>query len=306
MRDIEKLGNPTDLSSYQWGMFSAPKQRRWRTGNCLPCRKARESVLLRHAAMRKEHINEAHVFIADYAAWMLACGATCIRIRKNVQRMAATWNLEIELTIMPYSVHLNAFNSETEENKVFIRRIPQTGINFYKNTQLSRLSWDVADGRVALHEAKSRFAAIIASPDTNRWLVLLLASLANMSFCRIFGGDFSSMGIVFCATLIGFLLKQELLRVHIDVHAVFICCAFVSAVIGASGYTLGIGQTPEIALGTSVLYLIPGIPYINSISDMLVGQYMVAYSRFMSAMILTFCLSVGLVGGILLMNLKMF
>ena len=38
----------------------------------------------------------------------------------------------------------------------------------------------------------------------------------------------------------------------------------------------------------------------------MVGQYLVAFSRFMNAMVLTFCLSVGLAGAILLLNLNLF
>ena len=29
---------------------------------------------------------DACIFLSDYAAWLLGCGATCIRIEKNVKR----------------------------------------------------------------------------------------------------------------------------------------------------------------------------------------------------------------------------
>ena len=109
----------------------------------------------------------------------------------------------------------------------------------------------------------------------------------------------------FVATFVGFKLKQLLLEDGVNVKFVFLICAFFSSVIATSGYIFGLGNKPEIALGTCVLYLIPGIPYINSISDLMGGDYLVAYSRFMDAIILTFCLSVGLSVGILLMNLKL-
>jgi uncharacterized membrane protein YjjP (DUF1212 family) len=59
-------------------------------------------------------------------------------------------------------------------------------------------------------------------------------------------------------------------------------------------------------MATSVLYLVPGIPYINSVSDMLDGHYLCAFGRLMNAVILTCCLSAGLCGGLLLMGLKLF
>lgn len=245
-------------------------------------------------------------FLAEYAAWLYGCGATCTRISKNVDRMAAEWHLNIEMTILPGSIHLSHINDENGHSHVYIRRTPHTAISFNKNTLLSKLSWAVADRQLSPDTAMQEFERIISAPLTNKWTVLVLASLANLSFCRIFGGDAWAMGIVFVATLLGFRLKQMMLEGHLNVNFVFMTCAFFSAVIGTAGYVFHLGDTPEVALGTCVLYLIPGIPYINSVSDLILGQYLVAFSRFMSATILTFCLAVGLAGGILLMNLKLF
>ena len=138
-----------------------------------------------------------------------------------------------------------------------------------------------------------------------RYVVLGLASCANASFCRLFGGDPASMAIVFIATLAGFYLKQTLLSDHIDSRIVTFAAAFLSSVIGAAGYVFHLGATPELALGTSVLYLIPGIPYINCMSDMLEGHYLCFFSRFVQSSVLTACLALGLSGGLILMNLQM-
>ncbi len=83
-------------------------------------------------------------------------------------------------------------------------------------------------------------------------------------------------------------------------------CAFVSSVIGASASLFGLGNTPEIAVGTSVLYLVPGIPFLNSFSDLLAGHYICAFSRMTHAVVLTCCLSLGLCGGLMLMGIGMF
>lgn len=244
------------------------------------------------------------MFLSEYAAWLSGCGATCIRIEKNVKRMAEAWGVESEMTILPSHIHLTVCSPGKEETYTNIVRIPHTGISFHVNTLLSKLSWAVADRKVTFAEASAGFAGIIATPPENKWLVLLLASAANASFCRLFGGDFVSMAIVFAATLAGFRLKQAMLDDGNDVRFAFFCSAFFSSVIGAAGYVFGWGETPEVALGTSVLYLIPGIPYINSVSDLLDSHYISAFSRFMNAVVLTACLSAGLCGGLLLMNIK--
>ncbi len=248
---------------------------------------------------------EVAIFLVDYSTWLLGCGATCIRIEKNVQRMAEAFDMEYDMVIMPSNVQISVRNHDYTDSFSLVGRKHKTGISFNINTRLSKLSWDIADHKIGFEEALTRFEEITHTPPTNKWLVLLLASLANMSFCRLFTGDGVAMLVVFIATMVGYRLKQVLLEYKVDVRFVFFCSAFSSSIIAAGAYLFNWGSTPDIAIGTSVLYLIPGIPYINSVSDMLDGHYICAFSRFIDALILTAALSTGLCGGMMLMDLKL-
>lgn len=134
----------------------------------------------------------------------------------------------------------------------------------------------------------------------------MLVGAANASFCRLFGGDAVAMAVVFVATLAGFVLKQMMAERHADARITVVVCSFVSAVLAAADGLFGLGSTPAIAIGASVLYLVPGIPFINSFSDMIDGHYICAFGRMMQAIVITCCLSVGLCCGMLLMNVGMF
>lgn len=249
-------------------------------------------------------VKEVCILLSDYASWLLGCGATCIRIEKNIERMSQAFHVESDMTIMPSNIHISVWDNEHDHSYSIVKKIHKSGISFNINTQLSKLSWDIADGKLDYKGAIETFDAITKTKPSNKWAVLILASLANLSFCRLFNGDLTAMLVVFIATLVGYRLKQVLLESKVDVRVVFICSAFASSVIAAGAHLFSWGGTPEIAIGTSVLYLIPGIPYINSVSDMLDGHHVCAFSRFIDAMILTVCLSVGLCGGMLLMGLK--
>ena len=114
------------------------------------------------------------------------------------------------------------------------------------------------------------------------------------------------MLIVFLTTLAGYRLKQIMLEDGRDIRLTFFCASLFSAALSAGGQIFGIGATPGIALATSVLYLIPGVPYINSVSDMLYRHYLCGFGRFMDAAVLTVCLSAGLCAGMLIVGLKWF
>ena len=245
-------------------------------------------------------------FLSRYGAWLLGSGATCIRLEKNMKRIADAYGKEVELTVMPRHIHVTVYEPGRNDMTTAISSVQATAISFNINTMLSRLSWEVADRKISFAEAERQFEQIITSDTQNRWLVLLLVTLANASFCRLFGGDAVAMAIVAIATAAGYYLKQLLLGHGADVRVVFLVCSFVSSILGATDSLFSIGATPEIAIGTSVLYLVPGIPFLNSFSDMLYRHYICAYSRFADAVVLTACLSTGLCAGMSLMHVGMF
>lgn len=262
--------------------------------------------LLEISNCEKANAKDVCVFLADYGARLLASGATCIRLDKNVNRIARTFGMEAEMTVMPRHIHLTVVDDCTGEILTSIATVPNCGISFAVNTELSRLSWAIADGKISFHDAVRKYVSIVTDSGLNKWLLLLLVALANASFCRLFGGDLIAMTVVMVATLVGFSLKTFMVSRKVDVRVVFILCAFVSTVIGATDNLFSLGTTPEIAIGTSVLYLVPGIPFLNSFSDLLYRRYLCAYARFADAVVLTCCLSAGLCLGMLLMHTEMF
>ena len=251
-------------------------------------------------------LKETAAFLAEYASLLLGCGSTCIRIEKNTRRMAEAFGVNIDIFIMPAHVTVSVWNTDRSQTEMAQRKTASCGISFDLNSRLSQLSWKVADNSLPLHTAVERFQCIKTTKPTGKWEVLILASFANAAFCRLFGGDYFAMLIVFVSTLTGYRLKQIMLEDGRDVRLTFLCASFFSASISAGGHIFNIGSTPELALGTSVLYLIPGVPYINSVSDMIYRHYLCAFSRFLDAAVLTACLSAGLCAGMFMLGLKWF
>ena len=244
-------------------------------------------------------------FLSKYAASLMACGTTTIRIEKNVVRIAEAFKMHVEITILPLHVMLTVWDESRKHSYISSQRITGNGLNFYTNTLLSRLSWTIYTQRLSLSKSIRLFEKIVSVPRINKWLVLTLVGLANASFCALFNGDYTSMAIVFVATIDGFYIKNKLHGDwHWDIRITTIISAFVASVISCSGYIFHWGDTPDVALATSVLFLVPGIPFINSVSDLIHGHYICFMSRCIQATILTICLSLGLCLALLIMNIS--
>ena len=60
--------------------------------------------------------------------------------------------------------------------------------------------------------------------------------------------------------------------------------------------------TAETALATSVLYLVPGVPLINGVIDIMEGHVLMGVSRLVNAMLLIVCIAVGLSATLLMVK----
>ena len=248
-------------------------------------------------------------FLASYAGAMLGCGATCIRIFKNITRMVETLHMEWDMIVLPNHVLITLSDGEGKVTVQESHSIMKLPVSYQLNARLSNLSWKVAEGKVDFVMARKLFTHLISHHDKGLrkpWSVMLLVVAANAPFCRLFGGDVAAMFLVALATFVGYSYKIIFLKHKWNVRPIMLMCAFISTVIGAGGYIFSLSSTPEVALGTSVLYLIPGIPYINSVSDMIAAHYLCGFSRFMQGLVLTCCIALGMMAGILLMNLSIF
>ena len=157
---------------------------------------------------------------------------------------------------------------------------------------MSALSWEACDRHLTLEEIEARYREIIARPRIDPIFTLIVVGLANASFCRLFGGDWFAMSIVFTATLLGFFLKQGMQNRGFNHYVVFIASSFVASMYASVALTFD--TTADIAIATSVLFLIPGVPLINGVIDIVEGHVLNGIARLTSALMLIVCIAIGL------------
>ena len=179
-------------------------------------------------------------------------------------------------------------------------RIPALPVSFERNSDLSALSWDALDERLPLAEVRRRFGELIDKPRIDPIFVLLTVGLANASFCRLFGGDWTAIGIVFTATLVGYAVKQRMQAHGVNHFLIFIGSAFTASLCASAA--LRFDCTAEIALATSPLFLVPGVPLINGVIDIVEGHILIGFSRLINALLLIICIAVGLAATLLMVK----
>ena len=254
---------------------------------------------------KEPNIQEIADLLTDIAAELMTSGAHTMRIIQNISRMAAKFGYFIELSVFQQSIMMTITNKEDQQNRLtLIKKTKPLLLNFTIVSDLSSLSWDTFDKNLTFDQILNRFHDIVTQKRMSRWLVLILVSCANASFCALFKGDIFAIGFVFLATLAGFFIRQEMIKKHINHLIVFSTSAFVASLLAGLGYVFHWGATPEIALASSVLFLIPGVPLINSILDIIEGHVLTGIARLVNASSLIVCIALGLFASMLILGLE--
>ena len=237
----------------------------------------------------RQELTEILDFIADYATYLLASGVHTSRVIRNSQRIGQSQGVDIQLSSFQKSTILTVRDDATGEAVTRVVKIPALPISFERNSD-----------RLPLDEIRRRYGELIDKPRIDPIFVLVTVGLANASFCRLFGGDWTAAGIVFTATLVGFAARQRMQAHGVNHFLIFIISAFMASLCASAA--LRFDCTAETALATSVLYLVPGVPLINGVIDIVEGHILIGFSRLINALLLIICIAIGLSATLLMVK----
>ncbi len=245
--------------------------------------------------MQKPDIQSLTNFLIAYAKTLLSAGTYTARVAKCVGRIAEVYGYEININFFFHHITLNIVDIEDNSiQRTYVIPNNHAHINFKLIFDLSALSWAIYDHKYDLEKAKMLFDEISYQRKYSYMLNLLLVSIANSAFCRLFGGDFGAGVLVFFATFLGLILRFTLTKAKIDLRIQYVLCAFISSWFVFFGLDMGYTQTSDVALGSSILYLIPGVFFINSVIDILKDHILMGLSRIISVAILICCIALGI------------
>ena len=239
-------------------------------------------------------------FIGEYATYLLGSGVHTSRVVRNARRIGASQSVDVRLTTFQRTSILTVREEGNPQVVTQVVEIPHLPISFERNSDLSALSLDALDDRLPLDEIRRRYGELIDKPRIDPIFVLVTVGLANASFCRLFGGDWTAAGIVFTATLVGFAARQRMQAHGVNHFLIFIISAFMASLCASAA--LRFDCTAETALATSVLYLVPGVPLINGVIDIVEGHILIGFSRLINALLLIICIAIGLSATLLMVK----
>ena len=176
-----------------------------------------------------------------------------------------------------------------------MREVGHLGVN----QRLDQELWHLAE-RVSRHELTTEQTRVELNQLTTRtprhsaWVMALAVGLACAAFGRLLKVDWPGTGPVFLAAAVGQLVRRELLTRHANV---FICASlvsFLSSLLGGLGAHWAGSEKIDMAMIASILLLVPGVPSVNALNDMLEGHPTLGSARAVTVAVILIFVATGL------------
>lgn len=249
-----------------------------------------------------ESAESVGTILLEIGALLMSSGASTHRTRITLERFAKGFGYGIELLITQRALMLTIIEKNQQHFFSRLKRTSPHGVNFRIVSGISHLSWNVLEQNWTLAQAAEEVKRLKALPHYPRLVILGLVGLAGAAFCRIFGGGSIEMAVAFVATVAGLFTRQEAHRLKFNPYLCVFFAAFVASFIAGLAEHFHIGEQPDKAFATSVLFLVPGVPLINSVTDLMDGNIQNGMVRAMNGLMIAFSIAMGIFSVKMILN----
>lgn len=256
--------------------------------------------------MQKEisKIERAAGLLLKISAMLMIAGANTTRIFLSLYRFSAALGYKAHALITHRAIIMTITDELNNESLTKVKRIPPHGVNFRIISGLSRASWAALNEKWSVDQVEAEVTRLRNLPHYPRILILISVSLAGSGFCNIFGGDWLNMLMAFIATFMGLFVRQEAVKMKFNQYICVFLGSFSASIVASFSVMYDIGLKPELSLATSVLFLVPGVPLINSFTDTIDGNLINGIVRFAHGTMIVLAIALGLFSAMMLFQLR--
>ena len=224
---------------------------------------------------------------------LLLNGSDTEQVQASMARFAAVFGVEANLLVSYEAVLVTLIQGDHIRTKIGYR-LPGTGVGMAAIEAVNRLVDDAGVKRPRLDDVRAALDAIEHQPPIYpRWLVVAGLGVTAASLGRLFGGDWLACLAAGLAGAIGSWVRLELGRRHVNPVLSAFIIALVSGIVGGVIVEFGTSSTPALSLVAPAMILVPGVPLINGILDMMRNHVTIGLSRLGFAALVVLAIALG-------------
>lgn len=223
---------------------------------------------------------------------LIESGAEISRVEETVKRICRAYGAEQSESYVLTNGIFTTASLHGGETYARVRFLPSNSTRLDRIAAVNQLSREIAAGERDVASATQILREIQRMPGPKPLAQLGAAGIGAASFCHLFAGGLSDCA---CAAVCGVALQGFLLLVRgrlgkLSVNLMggalvtLLCLLMRSAGLGA--------QINQMIIG-SIVPLVPGVSFTNAIRDIAEGNYLSGAVRMLDALLVGFCMAVG-------------
>lgn len=239
---------------------------------------------------------------------LMESAADTSRIMRNMKRTAAYLGLPDEHLHISINYDMLMVNLGDEEHSFSkFQRCERHGINMTAISAVSKLSWRAIREDYSLEKYEEELERIrTRKRNYTPWQVAVGAGFACGGFCIQFGCDWPAFFYASLAAILGFRLREALNGLGANPYMNIAVAAFVSTLLAWASTFISMlalpgplhailhSDTPWHPLMACALFIVPGVPLINFVSDMLDSYVQVGITRAVNTSLIVVAMAFGI------------
>lgn len=246
------------------------------------------------------HIMHKMKLILLTGEMLMANGAATARIVRDMLRAATYMEIptnKIHIHVNYTTIMLNVTGNGHSYTE--FRKCHKHGVNMSIISAISNLTWIAVKENYSLNKYEAKLRRLQNRPGVYSPLVsTLCVGLACGGICKLFGCDWISFFCTVFSTALGFSARRLCNSYGFNNYAGIAISAFVATFLACLTQSFSGTATPSYPMIAAALFLIPGVPLINAVDDMLNNYIMAGMTRAMNTLLIigsmTFGISIAL------------
>ncbi len=231
------------------------------------------------------------------------------RIMRNMQRVEAYLGLPEKNVHIYVNFNILMVNLSDEEHSFSkFQQVEKHSVNLEAISAISKLTWRAIEQDYTLERYEQELESIARRPrNYTDWQVAVGAGFACGGFCIQFGCDWPSFFYASFAAILAFRFRMYLNSIGSNGYMNIGVSAFVATILAWFFGLLSVNPTLATALPSFMhsdtpwhpllacaLFIVPGVPLINFVCDMICGHIEVGLIRALNILLMIVAMSFGI------------
>ncbi len=235
----------------------------------------------------------------DISEEILRCGGEPRRIEDTVTRICtAYFDCESDIFALPSVIIANIRLSDGTKSTQ-MRRVNNTTNDLYILDMMNNLSRDVCAKKIAPEDVGHEIEKIKKEKVYPKFLFYIAGLLAAGGFSVFFGGDIKDAAVAAAVGVIITLVNiNRFSFANQMIHTLF--ASFIGASAAQIFVKFGFGTNPDTIMMGTIMLVIPGLAFGNSVRDLLFGDTVSGIIQLVQAVLLAAMVALGYVSSMLI------